>query len=348
MSDRIRVIDGLRGISILLVLLFHFTSIYPEKYSIGTDTLFLPSVSFGGVGVSIFFVVSGLVIMKSLQGGNVFTFLISRISRLYPAYIFSVLLTSLLLFLFGDWYGEVSLYQVIANMTMFQYYLLVDNVDGVYWSLRVEVAFYFLSAAAFFIFNSRGYLIFLITYSIMALLYNSLISHIESHALLIILAKLVIFEFINLFLLGVSIFKLWLDRSSPAGLDKLGYYLVVLIALIDLLINKPDYKFIVISLTTVVIYLTAKKPEYRLHHLLTHKSILFLGRISYSLYLIHQVIGYILIRGLQEWGFNINISILISIAAVIAISYFVQIFVEQRLSNSVRLFLSQKLSKMRS
>lgn len=344
MSSRIEVIDGLRGISILLVLLFHFTAVYPKKYAVGDDILFLPVISIGGVGVSIFFVVSGLVIIKSLQGGNVFNFLISRVSRLYPAYIFSVLLTSLFLVFFGDWYGQISLYQVIVNTTMFQYYLAVDNVDGVYWSLRVEVAFYFLSALAFFILSSRGFLIFLLAYSVIALLHNLSISHIESHPVLIIFGKLFIFEFINLFLLGISIFKLWLDRLPPAGLYKLGYYLVALIALVDLIINKPEYKFIAISLTTLVIYVAARKPEYRLHHLLTSRVFLFLGRISYSLYLIHQVIGYIFIRAFQEWGFNINLAIFLSTAAVIAISYFVQVFLEQRVSNSLRQILSKKLS----
>jgi peptidoglycan/LPS O-acetylase OafA/YrhL len=72
------------------------------------------------------------------------SFTISRITWIYPAYWFSVCLTAAAIFLFGEGIFQVELTQLFANLTMIHGYFGVRHVDGVYWSLLVELKFYFI------------------------------------------------------------------------------------------------------------------------------------------------------------------------------------------------------------
>jgi peptidoglycan/LPS O-acetylase OafA/YrhL len=84
-----RPLDGLRGVAILLVLLFH-------------DFDYLPLFSFGWMGVDIFFVLSGLLItttfLKDLAGPRpILLFYTKRILRIFPLYYLSLILLLLVL-----------------------------------------------------------------------------------------------------------------------------------------------------------------------------------------------------------------------------------------------------------
>src|SRR6202043_1137862 len=74
------------------VLLFHYLSRYDEMYPPRDDVPF--GFVIGGDGVQLFFVISGFVIFMTLSRcKTAFDFLISRFSRLYPAYWAAALLT---------------------------------------------------------------------------------------------------------------------------------------------------------------------------------------------------------------------------------------------------------------
>ena len=97
-KSRLDCIQVLRGIAALLVVLFHFrhyiNDVYPIK-DLG-DRLFL----FGEAGVDLFFVISGFIIVYSSSNKNDNTFLhfiIKRFFRLYPLY-FSMLSVYLILY----------------------------------------------------------------------------------------------------------------------------------------------------------------------------------------------------------------------------------------------------------
>ena len=74
-------INGLRGIAILLVVLFHF-EIFP--------------FSGGFIGVDIFFVISGyliskIIINKNYENLNYWSFVKNRIRRIFPGLLFMIL-----------------------------------------------------------------------------------------------------------------------------------------------------------------------------------------------------------------------------------------------------------------
>lgn len=145
-SQRLEHIDSLRGIAAILVVISHF--IIPI---IGEENTFALSHVFdvGKIGVSIFFMISGFVIPYSLTNKqtSLSRFFISRFFRLYPAYW-----VSLIIFLFSSLIVDEKVYpvnQIIANITMFQTALHFPDIVGAYWTLFIELIFYFLCVALF-------------------------------------------------------------------------------------------------------------------------------------------------------------------------------------------------------
>lgn len=140
--------DTLRLLAAAAVMMFHFTARDHSRW--GEDVL--PSQEFpllsdvtryGYAGVHLFFVISGFVILMSMWGRSVPQFVASRVSRLYPAFWAAVLLTATLRWWWPT-YASPTPEQVLVNLTMVHEPFGVESVDGVYWTLWVEMQFYLL------------------------------------------------------------------------------------------------------------------------------------------------------------------------------------------------------------
>lgn len=154
-GGRLAVLDGLRFLAALSVVLFHFVGQtpasmefvwgrpYDQVFSEGAHSVF----AFGRLGVDLFFLISGFVICMSAWGRSPRDFFISRVSRLYPMYWTAVILTTVVLLAFDSPFDPPQGQTVVANLTMFQTPLGVNNLDSVYWTLWPELCFYLLFAA---------------------------------------------------------------------------------------------------------------------------------------------------------------------------------------------------------
>jgi exopolysaccharide production protein ExoZ len=139
-------IDALRFLTALLVAFFHLGFMSwasgPETTpgrAFGSDVAipFGDYAKFGWVGVPIFFVISGFVIANSAANASALTFLRSRILRLYPAAWVCATLTLLAWLIIG---GESQLLErYLRSMSL---WIKGPWIDGVYWTLAVEIAFY--------------------------------------------------------------------------------------------------------------------------------------------------------------------------------------------------------------
>lgn len=145
------MLDGLRLLAALAVILFHFTARFPTlgwgESPFEMFPLLAPISSYGMLGVQLFFIISGFVILLSAWGRDVTAFASSRVARLFPAYWVAVLATGLLLPAISEGLRDgKSLGEVLVNLTMLQDAFGVSRVDGVYWTLWVELCFYLLMA----------------------------------------------------------------------------------------------------------------------------------------------------------------------------------------------------------
>lgn len=145
---RLLLLDTLRLFAAAAVMLYHYTAIDYAPWATSSRQVFpvLSNVTaYGFMGVQLFFVISGFVILMSAWGRSVGQFAASRISRLYPAYWTGVLLTGFLIVVLAKGtFKDVSVPQILVNLTMMQKAVGVSHVDGVYWTLWVELLFYML------------------------------------------------------------------------------------------------------------------------------------------------------------------------------------------------------------
>lgn len=139
-------IDFLRGFACISVLAFHFLSRGPQTGTMpGVDFPYAEALArYGYLGVHLFFVISGFVILMSAQGATPRSFVASRASRLYPALWVAATLTAGAAWLLSDVRFAVSGADYLVNLSMLAHWFKVPYVDGAYWSLGYELHFYIL------------------------------------------------------------------------------------------------------------------------------------------------------------------------------------------------------------
>jgi peptidoglycan/LPS O-acetylase OafA/YrhL len=139
---RLPALDLMRFGAAMAVVLYHYISGY-AKTDAGPLLSAVSSVTrYGYLGVDLFFMISGFVILWSTQGRDATGFVISRISRLYPSFWVGLLFTIILAYLLAGTLPDVR--TVVANATMIPAPLGSPLIDGVYWTLEVEIRFYAL------------------------------------------------------------------------------------------------------------------------------------------------------------------------------------------------------------
>ncbi|WP_113702614.1 acyltransferase family protein [Nonomuraea lactucae] len=150
-DGRLAELDLLRFIAALAVLAFHYLVAFASVWGDRPAELFpavAPFAGLGILGVELFFVISGFVILMSAWGRGVGAFARSRIVRLYPAYWLSLAAVAALYGLTGATALDprLSTGGYLVNATMFHRLFGVADAAGVYWSLWAELRFYLLMA----------------------------------------------------------------------------------------------------------------------------------------------------------------------------------------------------------
>lgn len=144
-ANKLLSIQALRGVAVLLVVVFHLTLI--ERKFGGSNTIMPDFLKFGMFGVDLFFVISGFVMVTVTRGKfqsikHALMFLFHRISRIYPLHwVYSTI--ALLVFLIRPSWVNSSQGNQIDILA--SYLLLPDELlplVQVSWTLIHEVYFY--------------------------------------------------------------------------------------------------------------------------------------------------------------------------------------------------------------
>ncbi|TDC06512.1 acyltransferase [Nonomuraea longispora] len=339
-SDRLYEIDGLRLLAALCVVLFHYTfSGWAGDHSPVVFAAESAWSKYGYLGVDLFFLVSGFVVLMSAWGRTPRAFVVSRVVRLYPAYWVGIAVTSVVTVTLGQGVFEVSLPQVLANLTMFQSVPNIANVDVVYWTLWAEMRFYFLILAFTFVGMTRT--------RVMVGLWAWLgLTVLVQAGLLPGIADLVVqSEFSHYFIAGMALFMLYRFGLSvqiallvPICLGNAVYRAV---GYADAVGERysVEYSHGVIIAVVVLIFLVMTLIALRATRWLGRPWLVTAGALTYPLYLLHAHVGFVIFARV---GDAVNKYVLLAglIAVMLGAAYLVYRFVERPLAPRLKVMLS--------
>ena len=326
---RYKDLDALRGIAALMVVFYHFTFLREPS---------ITAFFWGRFGVDIFFIISGFVIFMSINKvSNVSEFAINRFSRLFPTYWFCVTLTALIQFLVlilnfvHRNANPITISKYFANLTMFQKYLGFADVDGPYWTLSVELLFYIGIALLLKfnkiknIFNIGCLMVFI------GFINDYLGAKVPAWPYKQILFYFPLIGYISLFFAGIIFYKIVNSNESKLKLyATLLFCYLVRIKIYDIIlattsgINFIEPIIFIIIFGVFILFVNQKLS------FITNEITLFFGKISYSLYLIHQYIGInVIMPGLERiLHLPLLLCVLIALVCVITIAYLIYRFIE--------------------
>ncbi len=301
-NNRMATLDLLRLIAALAVVCFH----YLFRGEIATDGhgQAYPALSgaaiYGYLGVNLFFLISGFVIAWSAEGRDFARFSLARFARLYPGFIVCMTVSFAVLWFVGDPGLPVTLLQYVANLLMFSKALGQPFVDGVYWSIILEIIFYGWVAIALFFGVFERWKLALLTGWLF-------ICAINEFWLGSGVVKLVfITEYGALFVSGVLFHHIYAHgRSAEAtALLVASFFLSTATMgtgrewMLDHYGQAVPMTGLVIS--NVMIYGLLMIAMATRSRLAPSPMILMLGGLTYPLYLLHQNIGYVAIREFSQ------------------------------------------------
>lgn len=269
--------------------------------------------SYGYCGVEFFFIISGFVISYTLQNtNNILTFWKKRIIRLFPGLLICSVLTFTLFRLFDSenlfprshsvinlFYSCMLLSPSVLDI-LFGFLDLHGNyINGSYWSLWPEVSFYFIASSLYYLnkhkFNQNLLITALAIHFTMKLAFWINPEDYPFNATNLISNFLKIIFIFNIstcilwFLLGNLFYKLYTRKLDISTLTTL-----TLILFLILYENKM-WQLNLITLFFVSLFLLfIYAPSFL--GFMNNKILTSMGIASYSLYLIHENIGVLLIH----------------------------------------------------
>jgi len=306
-KSRLQALDALRGIAAFGVVLFHYLPYYNELYGHS----FTPPelLEFGRYGVHLFFMLSGFVIYMSLERTeNAEQFGLARAFRLLPALWVGIILTFLTVHLLGPDDRSVPLGSALMNFTLLHSYFNHAHVDGAYWSLVIEVTFYAWMAILFYTFKRWQQLrIALFSWIIISYI---MVINLEnmSPAFTFIKNDLLFVSFAPLFISGILLYRWHKAGSLPAA-----EVLFLALSISHAVIAYPE-PFNLFVLACYGIFILAISGYL---NFIVNRATLWLGSLSYSLYLIHQNIGY----GIIDQSYAVGLSGLTGVTLALFISF---------------------------
>ncbi|MFZ6772451.1 acyltransferase family protein [Undibacterium sp. SXout7W] len=343
-QQRVLALDGLRAVSILLVLFSH---------------AWLGHIIPGGLGVTIFFFISGFIITRlmieewdSTGTISIKKFYIRRFFRLMPALVVFVLLSLAVMMVAGvqwRWVELLSVFFYYAN-----YYGIFIGFSGdalppplsITWSLAVEEHFYMLFPFFFLTVIAIPKRFFLISISILLialmwrvyLAYGVGLEHLPHYRIYKATdtrADSIVYGVCLSFLLArVPASFAWLSQKRTVLTG-------VVLMLFSLLYRNEEfretfrYSIQGIALTCLFCYLVLT-PTFA-SQILSHRFFVYIGKISYSLYLYHWLVFGVITMWLPDLGLYFRIGLMLFLSFVLAhLSYR---FVEQPMLKLGRQYL---------
>ncbi len=292
-KNRITYLDGHRGLAILMVISFHAYVRWPGivPYADQFSNIFI--LKTGGLGVQLFFLISGFVILMTLEKCSGFNeFIFRRWLRLFPA----MLICSIFIFLTANYFierpaGLPGYIDLIPGLTFIEpkWFSIISSIplnglEEAFWSLYVEVKFYVFAAFIYFWKGRNKLILALLIAWLFSLSINYLSQYFTNEYLHIAhkILNALSFKYFGWFSSGASFYVFHKTKKSQ------WLYLAIGISIASSIFVKDlNWQWATVAFT-ISSFFAFSVINKKIQHLLSRKLIVFFGFISYPLYLIHE------------------------------------------------------------
>lgn len=342
-KERFHILDGTRFFAALSVVLYHYLATGPGNTGVDPSQQFIPWVEFpelypffkfGFLGVNLFFFISGFVIFASAMNRTAIQFAILRWVRLFPTYWFAVLFTTVVTYLYNEEIFSISISQFLYNLTMLNSYVGVKNIDPVYWTLLVELHFYF----CIFILLVFGLFKFYRTWLSLWVLF-CVVYTVTSEPFFF--SWLISPEYSSYFIAGIVFYIARQEGYDP-------WLIIILIAayflsIHDTFIRQVDLYTVNTTILDEIIGSVLVTLFYMFFYLISvgrlkvnaNRVLVVLGGVTFPLYLIHLVAGRRLMDSFNGL-MNEYLLVALTVSLMILLSYIIYILVDIKFCGILR------------
>ncbi|MGH3377767.1 MAG: acyltransferase family protein [Actinoallomurus sp.] len=352
-GGRLRELDLLRFVAAAVVMLHHYTGVPAPEWPGGSARRIFPELApvtrYGFLGVELFFLISGFVILMSAWGRRPGDFIASRFTRLFPAYWVGVSLSLAAYLAFNSWvpFGPGSdgpLKRFLPNLTMLQEGVGSQRMEIIYWTLYVELHFYVLIAlfCCWGITYGRcvGFMTGWLLFSVFAL---------EANAGFV--KVVLLWRYVPFFVAGMGFFLIYRYGSNLivwlliAASWALGCYYDVKYNLPDLVAPHSSL-YIIPAVVTVIFGVMALVATHRLSWL-RWRLFTVLGLVTYPLYLVHQTISRTFVPRLLPHMNRWEVLAVLMTSALLS-AYLIHVLIERPAQRLLRPRLREALTAIRA
>ncbi|MDD1005320.1 acyltransferase family protein [Pseudomonas sp. TNT2022 ID642] len=321
-------IQALRWLAALLVFVQH--AVYFSG-QINNDSIqeFL-RLSFGSIGVFVFFIISGFVIaLQTDKKPSLFA--AHRLARIYPAFFIAAIVASLIFFLFSN-------YRPVLNSgTLSMLLIPVGSLNGTfqipYWTLIYEVFFYALVLLAMIAFKARPQLLNIAMFAWLLVILGFSNAGIKTSVAMPTLSEIVISTLNIYFIVGFFLSRLLFSPTS-----RIAYAALFAMALEAVYFPELRYTAIICTMGAIAILSLVRLPA-------LPAFLIKLGDYSYGIYLMHMPVIFCLFLALKPHGVDFYTSIaimtVIALPAAILFGKFEYWFYQTKIRPAVDKFLTR-------
>lgn len=347
-SDKAIFANQLRGLAVVAVIIVHWCGIFwgarevvasyihaPVLEGPSSSMIYwltLPTFNYGPFGVAVFYLISGFVIPFSLARSAPLKFLVARAFRIYPTYIAASFIMLGLVYLSSVYWGQDFTMQVnkfLWNLLLVQNNVGVGSIDLVNGTLSVEIKFYILAALMYGAIKSgNSYPIILFSLATLAAC-QLLPGGVAGFGMPAYLVDSLQTEFLCVIFMfiGTGFYHHYTGTYSSKQL--VAYASILLLIFLLCWPHTSWANQIPSSPQNYVYGLIVFGVSYTMRRYFRPIAPLdFMAKISYSVYVLHSIIGYLSLRILLDKGFTFPVSGLITLIFVLCLSYALHRLVE--------------------
>ena len=330
------------------VIIYHFFVLL----NLYDHALFPYIHSFGIFGVSLFFIISGYLIYRSIDYSithngtkrGLKKYALHRLFRILPAYYFNFMIVLIMAsFVIGSsyFYSFDFFKQILSHLSFTSYFIYKDaglTINGAYWTLSIEMLWYLVAPLFFIYIKKDRYLIILflmgITY-LMGLdfaLYDTFLNLDKSNPNYMLILYYWSFQLpgqIIYFISGILIYKYVKNQYIIPMYVKslLSILLITILIYISSSYNlntsfTKNNIFILFIVVSLFILLYNTKLKFML-------GLEWIGKISYSLYLWHMPLLYVMKKTEILTYLPLSMVVIIFTGCLLIFSSFSYYFIEE-------------------